>query len=292
MRRTQLKSFAVFAAALMFLMAALASFQGTALAQSSLERSFVPKAKLIDKMWAQRDDQSTIAVDHSAWSDFLGKHVRTDGQGVNRVTYGAVGAGGKKQLTDYIKSLEAVDVSKLNRNEQFAFWVNLYNAATVNVVLENFPIKSIRDVKKSAVDFSGPFNDKLVTVKGKQLTLNDIESGIVRPLWNDPRLHYAFNCAAITCPNLLKTAFTGAALNKQLNAAARSYVNNPRAITFDGSKSVVSKIYFWYLDDFGGSDASIIKHMSEYADSDLAEKLNGINKIDSFVYDWSLNVAK
>lgn len=292
MRSKELKSALMAVTRFLFVLGIMSIFHGTALAQSSFERSFVPKAKLVDTFWTKRDNSSGITVDHSAWSNFLATYVRTDGEGINRVAYAAVDKAGKKQLVDYIRSLEAVDVTKLNGNEQFAYWVNLYNAATVNIVVDNFPINSIRDVKKNALDISGPFNDKVVTVAGKQLTLNEIESGIVRPLWKDARLHYAFNCAAVTCPNLLKTAFTGATLNEQLDGAARNYINNPRAISFDGSKSVVSKIYFWYQGDFGGSDAAIIKHMIKFADAELAEKLRGIQKIDSFVYDWSLNAAK
>ena len=170
--------------------------------------------------------------------------------------------------------------------------MNLYNASTVSVALNNYPIKSIRDVKKGVLDFLGPFNDKVATVNGKKLTLNDIESGIVRPLWKDPRLHYAFNCAAISCPNLGKTAFKGDVLDKQLNTAASRFVNNARGIRFSGGKATASKIYFWYEGDFGGSHKSIINHMKKYASGDLKTKLASISKIDKFEYDWTLNDAK
>lgn len=89
-------------------------------------------------------------------------------------------------------------------------------------MVDNFPINSIRDVKSGAFDISGPFNGETVTFAGKQLTLHAIESGIARPLWKDARFHHAFNCAVVTCPNLLRTAFTGATLNKQLDSAARA----------------------------------------------------------------------
>ena len=265
---------------------------GVSYAQSALERFAVPKAKLISGPWKKNNASSSAKVDHSAWDGFLKKYITTDGSGVNRVAYGRVSGGDKAALGNYLKALQATDVTGLNRNEQFAFWVNLYNASTVSVALNNYPIKSIRDVKKGVLDFLGPFNDKVATVNGKKLTLNDIESGIVRPLWKDPRLHYAFNCAAISCPNLGKTAFKGDVLDKQLNTAASRFVNNARGIRFSGGKATASKIYFWYEGDFGGSHKSIINHMKKYASGDLKTKLASISKIDKFEYDWTLNDAK
>jgi len=129
-------------------------------AQSALERFGVPKAKLISGPWKK----------HNASYGFLKKYIKTDGNGVNRVAYGRVSGGDKAALGNYIKALQATDVTGLNRNEQFAFWVNLYNASTVTVALNNYPIKSIRDVKKGVLDFLGPFNDKVATVNGKKLT--------------------------------------------------------------------------------------------------------------------------
>ena len=268
------------------------SLVGNTQAQSAPERFGVPKAKLISGPWKKNNANSTVKADHSAWDGFLSKYIKTDGNGVNRVAYGRVSGGDKAALSNYLKSLQATDVTALNRSEQFAFWVNLYNASTVAVALKNYPLKSIRDVKKNALDFAGPFNDKVAKVNGKTLTLNDIESGIVRPLWKDPRLHYAFNCAAISCPNLGKQAFKGDVLNKQLNTAAARFVNNPRGISFSGGKATASKIYFWYEKDFGGNHKSIIKHMSRYASADLKAKLAKISKIDKFEYDWTLNDAK
>jgi len=271
---------------------ALTNFLTPAFAQSAIERSFVPKSNLADAIWSRHDPNSTLSVDHSAWDGFLARYVETDGQGVNRVAYGRVSKNDQAGLENYLRALEGVDVTKLNRDEQFAYWLNLYNASTVLVVVKNYPLKSIRDVKNNLVDFQGPFNDAIAKVNGKTLTLNTIESGIVRPVWNDPRLHYAFNCAAVTCPNLSKKAYTGASLNAQLNAAAKTYVNSPRGIAFEDGKIIASKIYFWYEDDFGGSETGILKHINQYANADLKAKLQGVTSIDKYIYDWSLNEAR
>ena len=154
-------------------MALILSFSsiGASHAQSALERFAVPKAKLISGPWKKHNASSSTKVDHSAWDGFLKKYIKTDGSGVNRVAYGRVSGGDKAALGNYLKSLQATDVTALNRNEQFAFWVNLYNASTVAVALRNYPIKSIRDVKKGVLDFLGPFNDKVATVNGKTCLL-------------------------------------------------------------------------------------------------------------------------
>ncbi|MEO1067181.1 MAG: DUF547 domain-containing protein [Pseudomonadota bacterium] len=277
------------AATLLTLAVSVSTYTAPSHAQSFLERFAVPKSKLVNRIWTQNDPNSSIVVDHGRWDAFLSKYVRTDGSGVNRVAYGRVSGADKSTLNAYLADLQKVDVTKLNRNEQYAFWLNLYNASTVSVAINNYPIKSIRDVKNSAVDFVGPFNDKIATVNGKSLTLNAIESGIVRPIWKDPRLHYAFNCAAVTCPNLGKKAYVGSKINGQLNAAARAYVNDPRGVTVKNGKITASKIYFWYEDDFGGSEASILNHIRRYANNSLKSKLANAKGIDDYVYDWALN---
>lgn len=286
------KPFALLIAIGILLLMALTNFLTPAFAQSSIERSFVPKSKLHNKIWTKHNAGSKIVVDHSAWDAFLGKYIKTTGQGVNLVAYGRVSGADKAALGNYLKSLQSVDVTKLNRNEQYAYWLNLYNASTVGVALKHYPLKSIRDIKKNKLDIYGPFNDTVAVVNGKKLTLNKIESGIVRPIWNDPLLHYGFNCAAITCPNLVKTAYKGATVRSQLANAAKAYVNSPRGIAFKDGKITASKIYFWYEDDFGGSEAAILKHINRYANADLKARLKGTKTVDKYVYDWSLNDAR
>lgn len=288
----RLKPLATVFALAILLFIALANYLTPAFAQSSFERSFVPKSKLIDKIWTKHDPSSTIVIDHSQWDGFLAKYVKTNAQGVNLVAYGSVSGADKGALANYRNALQSVDVTTLNRNEQYAYWLNLYNASTVAVALKHYPVKSIRDIKKNALDIMGPFNDKVAQVNGKKLTLNNIESGIVRPIWNDPLLHYAFNCAAITCPNLGKEAFTGEKIRSQLNAAAFTYVNSPSGVSFKNGEMIASKIYFWYEVDFGGSEKGILNHINRYASDALKAKLKGRTKVDKYVYDWSLNDAR
>lgn len=266
----------------------LFSFPSLANAQSSIEKAFVAKSKLSSSIWKKHNPSSNIVVDHSAWDAFLSKYTRKNAQGVNLVAYGGVSVEDKNSLQDYLNALQATDVTKLNRNEQYAFWLNLYNASIVNVVLNNKQVSSVLKIKTNPLDFKGPFNDAVATVNGQTLTPDTIESGIVRPIWNDPNLHYGFNCAAISCPNLQPKAFTGKTVKKQLDAAARSFINDSRGVRISNGKVIASKIYFWYSEDFGGEKGTL-SHIRQYANQGLAAKLKGKTKINTYEYDWMLN---
>lgn len=267
----------------------IVTFSSAANAQLSIEKALVAKSKLHHAIWRKTDSSSSATVDHSAWDAFLSKYVSSDKKGINRVAYRSVSSADKSALKSYLAALQSTDVTKLNRDEQYAFWLNLYNASIVNVALENLSIDSILKVKSNALDLKGPFNDVVVKVNGKNLTPDQIESGIVRPIWNDPRLHYAFNCAAISCPNLGKQAYKGSKIQSQLDAAAVAFVNDPRGVRIENGKVIASKIYFWYDVDFGGSEKAVINHMSRYAKPELKAALKSAGKIHSYEYDWALN---
>ena len=126
-------------------------------------------------------------------------------------------------------------------------------------------------------------------LKGIDFSLDDIEHGVLRPVFKDPRVHYAVNCASIGCPNLGEEAFTGAKLNAQLDAAAKAYVNSARGVSISQSGLTVSSIYIWFKADFGGSDAGILSHLRKYADPALAQKLASLRSIEKDQYDWRLN---
>ena len=250
----------------------------------------IPESSLVDPIFEISDPYSPHAVDHSTWNCLLARYTVTDAVGVNRLRYRAVTAQDRNALKGYLQYLQSVDTRTLNRNEQLAFWFNLYNARTVDIVLDNYPIRSIRQVKMKFTDFVGPFDDPgAVTVLGKSLSLNDIESGIVRPVWKDPRIHYALNCASYGCPNLAPQAWTAADLDGRLNGAAYEYINSDRAIRSGVFGVKVSKIFKWYKDDFGGSDQAVLNHLRQYANPTTQQKLQGRQSIRGHFYDWSLN---
>lgn len=245
-------------------------------------------AQDIAAQFSKFDAASTKTVDHGDWAKLLSAYVSASPDGVNRVNYRGLKAQGQGQLRGYLAKLQAVNVSALARPEQFAFWVNLYNAATVNVVLERYPVGSIRDIKPS-IFANGPWGMNVVKVEGIELSLDDIEHKILRPIWRDPRVHYAVNCASIGCPNLARSAYTGAKLDAMLNAAARDYVNHPRGISAGGGRVRASQIYSWYAEDFGGNAAGVLRHVRRYAQDELARSLADATAIGSYDYDWRLN---
>ena len=179
-----------------------------------------PKADLWPR-WEKHDPANKQKVDHSAWDTFLKKYiVAPHPSGINRVNYATVAPEDRTALANYVKSLESVAVSGYSRAEQRAYWINLYNAKTVELILTRFPVKSIRDINISPGLFSsGPWGAKLMTVEGEKLALDDIEHRILRPIWKDNRIHYAVNCASLGCPNFQPAAFT--AENTEVLVGAR-----------------------------------------------------------------------
>jgi hypothetical protein len=253
------------------------------------EGLFAPSAQPWDR-WAAHDPASTVTVDHDAWDAFLGANVTAGADGINRLAYGRVAD--RSVLDRYVEMLAGTAVDTLARSEQMAFWINLYNALTVRVVLDHLPVASIRDIDIATGLFGdGPWDARLITVAGEDLTLNDIEHRILRPLWRDARVHYAVNCAALGCPNLAATAYRGATAEAMLEDGARAYVNHPRGVTIEGGAVTVSRIYDWYIEDFGGDEAGVIAHLTRYAAPDLASRLAAIGRLADTVYDWALNDA-
>ncbi len=245
-----------------------------------LEKLFAPKAKLWD-YWARHDNDSDGTIDHSAWASFLSAYVNRGPDGINRVDYGEVTEADRDSLNAYIDSMQSLTISAYSRPEQFAYWVNLYNAVTVDIILDHYPVKSIRDIKLSkGLLRKGPWSKKLLHVEGKELSLNDIEHRILRPVWQDPRIHYAVNCASIGCPNLMPEPYTAENTDRLLDLGAGDYVNHSRGVRIENGRLDVSSIYAWFESDFGGSDAGVIDHIKRYAEPALAKSLRGINGLN------------
>ena len=231
-------------------------------------------------------------ADHSPFDALLDRRARDGADGVVRIDYDGWrrSSADRSALSGYIAALCGLDPLSLNRAEQFAYWANLYNAVTLDEVLEAWPVKSIRDIRSSLL-IAGPWKKNRVRVSGVDLSLDDIEHRILRKGWSDPRVHYAVNCASISCPNLPLRAWRGAGLSSALDAAARAYVNHSRAVAFKGAALTVSSIYKWYVADFGGSDPGIIAHLAAYASPPLAASLNKVDRIAADTYNWSINAT-
>jgi hypothetical protein len=230
--------------------------------------------------------------DHGAFDPLLGQYARASADGITRVDYAAwkSSPSDRGRLRSYIDALAAADPRRLSRDEQFAYWANLYNALTLDVVLDAYPVASIRQIKPTFLSI-GPWKKTVVRVLGVDLSLDAVEQDVLRKGWRDPRVHYAVNCASISCPNLPLRAWRGAGLSQSLDAAARAYVNHPRGVRFVGDGLVVSSIYRWYAADFGGTDAAVIGHLRGFAAAPLRARLDAAHRIARDDYDWSLNAA-
>ena len=249
-----------------------------------------PRAELWDR-WLAHDPASTRHIDHSEWDAFLMRYVRIGAEGVHRVAYGEVTPADRALLDRYVAYLAGLPISEYARAEQMAYWINLYNALVVRLVAEHYPIASIRDVGPPGAPGAGPWRLELVEVEGLALSLYDIAHRILRPIWRDPRVHYALSCGAVGCPNLQPEPFEADQLERQLSEAAMAYINHARCIRIEDDQLGLSSLYRWYRDDFGGTDRAVINHLMAYAEPALAIKLQGFDRISDAGFDWRLNDA-
>ena len=232
-------------------------------------------ALLPSKTWARPP------VDHGIFGRLLKSHVQNgwvDYRGFKK---------DERQLDAYLDQMAQIDPQTLGRNEQMAFYINAYNAWTIKLILENYPgVASIKDLGSF---FRSPWKKKFVKINGETVTLDHLEHDILRPVFKDPRVHFAVNCASKSCPPLLNEPYSGAALDGQLETAALAFINDPQSNYLKGDTLYVSRIFKWFGEDFGND---IRKFVQSYARGEFAGRLEGqgdgltIRYLD---YDWSLN---
>ncbi len=224
---------------------------------------------------------------HQPWNEILGTYVVASDDGVNRFDYGALKEtpGDVAKLDAYLDVFADLDFDSLTEPEQFAAYSNVYNALTVKHILSRYPTKSIRSGY-----IVGPWKRVVTRIDGEERSLDAIEHEILRVEWEDPRVHYAINCAAYSCPNLQTEAWFAETLDEELDRAAREYVNDPRGVTVRSNGTLqVSTIYKWFREDFGGSNDGVIDHLLDYAEPDLAAQIKAKRRITKHEYDWALN---
>lgn len=230
-------------------------------------------------------------VARSQWTMILQNYTYRDGRGYVFVDYHNLSRSSAhmENLNAYIDTLRIQYPSTLPKEQAIVYWANLYNALTVQIVAQNWPVQSIREIKSGYR--KGPWRRKLITIEGQNVSLDDIEHKILRPLANSPLVHYMLNCASIGCPNLKQNPWVVETLDTDLENAARAYVNSERGVRIENGRIQVSKIYKWFRKDFGGSTSSVLTHLRKYADPRLRAELNGLEKFDAYAYDWSINVS-
>ena len=240
------------------------------------------------KFWDKSDESSKVVPSSSDWQHFLDRYVRfSDSTKMHMVLYGSVSREDYGQLQNYLSRMARVDPRSLPKKEQLAYWINLYNALTVDLILRNYPIKSITKLGKGWFR-TGPWEDEVIVIQDKSLSLNDIEHRILRPLWNDPRIHYAINCASIGCPDLSPIVYRSGDIDYQLDEAGKRFINQTKGANFVGGRLMLSKIFEWYSADFGGSDGTW-KELMKYAEPGLRKRLESYKGGISYHYNWKLN---
>jgi len=224
---------------------------------------------------------SATTVDHSIFAGLLEKYVKH-----GRVDYRGFKSE-EAELDRYLKVLEKTDPNHLDRNEQFAFFINAYNAWTIKLILSGYPgVSSIKDLGST---FKSPWKKKIARIDGEVITLDHIEHDILRPRFKDPRVHFAINCAALSCPPLNSEPYWGNTLDRKLDAMSRAFVNDPEKNYLKDRALHVSRIFKWFGEDFSDD---VIGFFLKYAQNDLKQELEanrGNIKVKYLYYDWSLN---
>ena len=214
--------------------------------------------------------------DHKAWDRLLYEHVRPDGT----VDYPGF-AGDRPQLDDYLSEMASrVPDPAAPRNRRLAYFINLYNALTVRLILDNYPLESIRDLPN-------PWGGELISLEGKGYSLDDIEHKVLRKM-GEPRIHFALNCASASCPVLQPFAFSEEKLDAQLNWAARAFINDPERNRFQPGLARLSSLFNWYRGDFEKASGSLAAFLNTYLDTPLEPGC----RIRFLPYDWGLNQSR
>jgi hypothetical protein len=245
---------------------------------------FLLGALPINAMSAAANPDS-VGPDYSLFTQVLRDHVK---DGV--VNY--KGLKTDQRFAEFIAILQKTDPNTISRKNRLAFWINVYNAFVLKVVCDKYPIKSIMSKTAYALGKSN-FQKKLVTINGVQYSLNDVENNIIRPC-GDPRIHFAINCAAKSCPPLRSEAFEPARLSAQMDEQARNFINNPEKNSFDFAKNeiMVSKIFDWFEEDFKKYDAGVPAFISRYLPPEPGKQLLAnakTVKVKHHDYNWDLN---
>ena len=231
---------------------------------------------------------NSSAPDYAPWGELLGKYYDP----AKGMDYAALKSKDAKTLEALKKQLGQVDPKSLSKKDQLAYWINVYNVNTVATVVEHYPVASIRDISTDPITRLNVFKKETVPVKGGMTSLKTIEDARIRAGFHDPRIHFAINCAAQSCPPIRSEPYTGAKLDEQLDDQAQKFLTGPRGVKVDKDAVHVTKIMDWFGEDFdkwgGGKVAFLRKHLP----ADKAKQISDGAKLEYDDYNWKLNDAK
>jgi len=212
--------------------------------------------------------------DHSPWDKLLQKHVSIQGN----VNYEGF-IKDQTALDGYLTSLSKMKPeASCSRNEAMAYWINAYNAFTIKLMVDNYPLKSIIDVNGGKA-----WDLQFIVIKGEKYSLNNIEHDILRKKYADPRIHFAVNCASVSCPKLFNTAFFAEGLDEKLERAAKEFINNPSKNEVSADMAHISKLFDWYKGDFTNR-GTVVDYLNRYSNTKLTT-----GKITFKEYNWNIN---
>jgi len=238
---------------------------------------------------------SSQPINHAVFDSLLQKHVTPEGA----VNYKGF-IQDKDQFEDYLTLLKNNHPNETNwsRDEQLAYWINAYNAFTVKLIIDHYPVKSIKDIKSGIPFVNSVWDLKFFKIEGQEYDLNNIEHNIIREQFDEPRIHFAVNCASFSCPRLRNEAFTAERLEAQLEEQTQSFFNDKsKNNIISKDKIVLSSILKWYSTDFTdkgivsrvfggkGRTENLIKFVNPYVDIDISEDA----EIEFMDYRWDLN---
>jgi hypothetical protein len=232
---------------------------------------------------------TAATFDHSLFNAILGKYV--DDKGL--IDYNGIAR--DRNFYAYMASLKNAEVQALTRDGQLAFWINAYNAITIEKVIRWKPKKSVRETIIPGVWISTKFfTTRENVVAGKKMSQDDIENDILRKQFRDPRIHFAIICASMGCPPIPKFAYTGEMVQSQLESETRKYLNSPRGTRIDRAENTlyISKVFDWFGDDFIKAAGSVMNFVKPYLDDETLVFLNRNPKIDYIEYNWALNAQE
>ncbi len=223
-------------------------------------------------------------VTHQLWDSLLVKNIHdgwVDYKGFIRDS---------TAFNQYLQLLQSAHPNDKNwsRNEQMAYWINAYNAFTIKLVVDHYPVKSIKDIKRGIPFVNTVWDIKFIKIEGETYDLNNLEHGILRSDFKDARVHAALNCASYSCPALRNEAFAAETLDAQLDDAMHKFVNDPIRNKITANSAKVSEIFNWFSGDFKRDGGSVRGFLNKYADVKIA-KTTSIQHLD---YQWNLNEAK
>lgn len=229
------------------------------------------------------------AFDHTAFDAILKTYVDEAGL----VDYNGIAK--DPRFSQYVKSLESARIEGLSREARLAFWINAYNALTIDKVIRDKPKKSVRETFIPGVWTSTKFfTSREHLVAGKRMSLDEIEHGILRKRFKDPRVHFALVCASRGCPRIPRAAYSEANVQDMLDAVTRAYLNSTRGLRIDRAENTLylSKIFDWFGDDFIEKSGSILDFIRPYLGEEALKFLNGKPTVAFIDYNWALNARE